>query len=197
MNLQTRVTNILTKPNLEWPIIAAEPADVASLYSNYILILAAIPAVCTFLGMAFIGGMFGSYGLAAALAFGVVLYCRELVSVFIGAFIIEKLAPTFDSRGDTAQALKLVAYSYTPVWVAGVLYLVPLLGILVILAAIYAIYVFYLGVQPVMKTPQDKVVPYMIVSAVVIIVVSVIIGMIFGTIILGMIGGAALYGGRI
>jgi len=48
MNLQTRVKNILTQPASEWTVIAAEPTDVMGLYRNYIVILAAIPAVCLF-----------------------------------------------------------------------------------------------------------------------------------------------------
>ncbi len=190
MNLQARVTNILTKPAAEWPVIAAEPADVTSLYTTYIMILAAVPAVSTTLGMAVIGGFFGPVGLAAALAAGVISYVGALIGCFVAAFIIEKLAPTFNSSGNTAQALKLVAYAYTPVWVAGVLHLVPMLGILTILAALYSIYIFYLGLAPVMKTPQDKIVPYMLVSAIAIIVVSFVI-----TALLGMMVGAALLGG--
>jgi uncharacterized membrane protein required for colicin V production len=172
MNLQTRVVNILTRPASEWPVIAAEPSDVAGLYKNYIALLAAIPAVCTFLGL-MVFGFVGSVGFSAALVAGIMSYVSALASVYIAALIIEKLAPNFDSRGDTAEALKLVAYASTPVWIAGVLHLVPLLGILGVLAALYAIYLFYLGVGPVMKTPQDKVLPYMIVSAVVVIVVTI------------------------
>jgi len=194
MNLQTRVMNILTKPAAEWPIIAAEPADVASIYRDYILLLAAIPAVCTFLGLMLIGGLFGSYGMSFALVAGVMSYVSTLASCYIAAFIIEKLAPNFDSRGDTAQALKLVAYASTPVWVAGVLHLVPLLGVLILLAVIYAVYLFYLGLAPVMKTPQDKVVPYMIVSALVVIVVSVVLSFILTAMTAGAMFGGAMYG---
>ena len=43
--LIARVKAILTTPKTEWPIIAAEPATVADLYKNYIIWLAAIPAV--------------------------------------------------------------------------------------------------------------------------------------------------------
>jgi len=197
MNLQTRVVNILTKPAVEWPVIAAEPSDVASLYSNYILLLAAIPAVCTFLGLLVIGvPLLGTYGLSAALVAGVMSYLSALASVYIAAFIIEKLAPNFDSRGDTVQALKLVAYASTPVWIAGVLHLVPLLGVLIIVAVLYAIYLFYLGLAPVMKTPQDKVVPYMVVSAIVVIVVSVCISFLLTAITGAAMFGGALYGGR-
>jgi len=131
--------------------------------------------------MAVIGtALFGRYGMGVSLVAGCMSYVMALVGCFIGAFVIEKLAPNFGSSGDTAQALKLVAYAYTPIWVAGVLNLIPLLGILTIFAALYAIYIFYLGMAPVMKTPADKVIPYMLVSALVIIVVNFVLAMIVG-----------------
>jgi len=166
MNLQARVVNILTRPGIEWPVIAAESSDVPSLYREYIVLLAAIPAVCLFLAWA-------SFGFSGALVGGIMSYVSTLAAVYIAAVVIEKLAPNFDSHGNTVQALKLVAYAYTPVWVAGVLHLVPLLSALVILAAFYAVYLFYLGLTPVMKTPPDKIIPYMIVSAIVVVVVTV------------------------
>ena len=61
-------------------------------------------------------------------------------------------------------------------WVAGVLHLVPVLGVLTILAALYSIYLFYLGLPVVMSTPTAQVIPYMLVSAVVVIVVSLVLG---------------------
>jgi hypothetical protein len=38
-----RVKALLLTPKDEWPKIAAEPATIASLYSNYVIYLAAIP----------------------------------------------------------------------------------------------------------------------------------------------------------
>ena len=58
-------------------------------------------------------------------------------------------------------------------------------------AAIYAIYLFYLGVGPVMKTPADKVIPYMLLSALAIIVVWIILGLLMAA--MGFISGG--YGG--
>jgi hypothetical protein len=191
MNLQTRVVNILTKPGSEWSVIAAESTDVASLYRDYIAILAAIPAVCSFLGLLIGVPFFGSFGAGFALRVGIMSYIGALVGVYISAVVIEKLAPNFGPSGDTVQALKLVAYSYTPVWIAGVFYLMLALAPLVLIAAIYAVYIFYLGLTPVMKTPQDKVVPYMIVSALVIIVINVVLQL-----VLRSVGGLSTGYGR-
>src|SRR2546423_5183345 len=54
-NLIARVTNILKQPAVEWPIIAAEPADAASLMQGYAAPLAAIPAICRWIGLTLVG----------------------------------------------------------------------------------------------------------------------------------------------
>jgi hypothetical protein len=195
MNLQERVTRILKQPKLEWPVIEAEPSDIATLYRSYIMPLAAIPAISGFIGMVVVGislpfvGRY-RYGIAEALRAEIFQYVGQLISCFVAAFVIAKLAPTFNSRDDQVQALKLVAYSTTPVWIAGVLNLIPVLAVLILFAAIYSIYLFYLGVPVLMKTPAEKVIPYMIVSILVIIVVWFVIGA-----ILALAGGAARVGG--
>jgi hypothetical protein len=197
MNLQTRVMNILTKPKEEWPVIAAETTGVAALYQNYIAILAAIPPIASFIGMTLIGvtvPILGTYrvGFAHGLTSTVLQYVLGLIGVYIAAFVIDKLAPTFQSESSTIQALKLVAYASTPAWVAGVLNIIPALGILGILGGLYGIYLFYLGVMPLMKTPSDKVIPYMVVSAIVVIIVMVVM-----SVVAGALAGAFFAGPRI
>src|SRR5215475_2414120 len=181
MDLVPRVTNILTKPRQEWPVITSESTDVATLYKEYIVLLAAVPAICSFIGMTVIGvpiPFFGTMrvGVVSGLTGLVVRYVLSLAAAYVAAIIVEKLAPTFQSQGSTIQALKLVAYASTPAWVAGVLSLFPPLVPLTILAGLYGVYLFYLGLPHLMKTPPDKVIPYMIVSAIVIFVMYLIVG---------------------
>jgi hypothetical protein len=188
--LVPRATNILKQPAQEWPVIAAEPSDVAGLLTGYAAPLAAIPAVCSWIGWTLIGIGFYRRGLITGLAAAIVTFVFALAGAYIAAIVIEKLAPTFKSSGTTVDALKLVVYAQTPVWVAGVLNLVPPLAVLTILAALYAIYLFYLGLPVIMKTPSDQVIPYMIVSAIVIIVITFCLTFIAGI----MTGGAMLMG---
>lgn len=182
MSLQTRVINILTKPKEEWPVIATEPETFNRLFVGYVVPLAAIPVVCGLIGSLLFVGVLGiRVGFGFALGSAILQYVFALAGVYISSLVIQKLAPTFKSEGDMTQALKLVAYSMTPAWIAGVLHLLPVLGILVILAGLYGIYLFYLGVSPVMRTPQEQVIPYMVVSALVVIVISIILGLIAGS----------------
>jgi hypothetical protein len=183
MDLQTRVVNILTRPQTEWTVIASESTDVATLFKTYIMVLAAIPPAAAYIGMAvfgvslpFVGAI--RVGVVQGLASAVVQYVLALVGVYVASIVIDKLAPTFNSQSDAMQALKLVAYASTAQWLAGALSIIPALGPLAIVGGLYGIYLFYLGVGPLMKTPSDKVVPYMVVSAVVIMVVMVVTGVV-------------------
>lgn len=188
-SLQDRVKAILTTPKTEWTAIAAEPDDLIALYRNYIGLLAAIPAICMFLGLTLIGlPVFGRFGIGTALASAVAMYVSALVAPFIAALVIEKLAPTFQSSGGTLEALKLVAYASTPVWVAGIFYLVLVLAPLALIAALYAVYLFYLGLPVLMKTPPDKVVPFMVVAALAMIVLNIVLRTIIGMFGLPMYG---------
>jgi len=170
-SLQTRVVNILTKPAEEWRVIAGESDTVEGLLRNYAAPLAVIPAVGQFIGYTIVGvsvpllGTF-RYGIVRGFVSACLAFVFALVGAWIAAIVVDKLAPTFQSRGNTTQALKLVVYAMTPVWVAGVLNLVPALAFLGIIA----------GLPVLMGTPADKVIPYMVVSALVIIVVSVVLG---------------------
>src|SRR4051812_47659157 len=107
MNLVERVKNILLSPKTEWPVIASESTDVKSLYLNYVMILAAIPAIA-----GAIGTMFVSFGVRG-IGYAIVHYILTLVMVFLVALLIDALAPTFGGTKSQINALKLVAYSAT------------------------------------------------------------------------------------
>lgn len=180
-NLQTRVMNLIKSPATEWPVIAAEATDVGRLYREYIVPLSAIPVVASFIGLSVIGAsmpLIGFYRrpMLSGLSLMIASYVMGLIGAYVCAVVIEWLAPRFKSSGTRLDALKLVAYASTPVWVAGVFNALPMLGVLGLLASLYSIYVFYLGLPHMMKTPSDQVVTYMIIAAVVIIVVSLVLG---------------------
>jgi len=197
MSLISRVQNIALRPKDEWPVVAAETTSVGALYTGVIVPLALIAPVCTFLN----GLIFGQripilnvtvHPSAAVLISTMVLtYVLTLVSVWVTAMIVEKLAPSFQSSGDLTQALKLVAYSQAPFWVAGALNLIPFLGVLSLLVALYGLYLVYLGMPVMMKTPQDKVLPYLLV----VIGVSIVLWIVIGVATTAIVGTGALLGG--
>jgi hypothetical protein len=193
--LIARAKAILLTPKAEWPVIAAEPATVPDLYKNYIVILAAIPAIAGFIKGSLIGyGMLGfSYrvGIGAGIAGAIVGYALGLAMAYVMALIIDALAPNFGGEKNPVQALKTVAYAWTASWVAGIGQIVPGIGWLIAIAGgIYGIYLLYLGLPHTMKAPADKAAGYTAVSVIIAVVLSWICALVVG----GIIGTGAMMG---
>jgi hypothetical protein len=124
-----------------------------------VAILAAIPAVCGLIGMAIVGISIPVVGtlrisFGSALIFAAITYLMAFVTVYVLALIVDALAPTFKATRNLENALKLVVYSYTPVWLVGVFLLIPGLSFLMILG-IYGLYLMWLGLPVLMKVPQN------------------------------------------
>jgi hypothetical protein len=196
MALVDRVKNILISPRTEWPVIDAEPATVASLYTGYIMPLAAIPVICQAIGMSMIGMNIPFVGghyrtpIVSALISAAVLYCFSLVAVYIVALIVDALAPTFGGTKNQVQALKVVAYSYTASWVGGILSLIPALSIIGVLFGLYSLYLLYLGLPVLMKAPPDKAVGYTVVVVISTIIITWVIFFAVAALGFGMGAGA-------
>jgi Yip1-like protein len=196
MALVDRVKNILLSPRAEWPVIDAEPATVASLYTGYIMPLAAIPVICQAIGMSLIGITIPFIGthyrtpIVSAITSALVMYVFSLIAVYIVTLIVDALAPTFGGTKNQVQALKVVAYSYTASWIGGIFSLIPALSVIGILFGLYSLYLLYLGLPVLMKSPPDKAVGYTVVVVVCTIVVTWVIFFAVAALGFGMGAGA-------
>jgi hypothetical protein len=174
MDIAQRAVSIVLKPKDEWRKIKAEPTTVANLFFPYAVVLAAIPPVFEFIGNVLIGRRYPfigwyRYGLGEAMGRAVLGYVFSLGTVFLFALGIDLLAPNFASRRNLPNALKLAVYSMTPVWLSGILSLVPSLGILSLLAGLYGFYILFLGFETsLMDTPRERVPPYFGISLVIV-----------------------------
>ena len=180
MNITERIKGILLRPKEEWQTIAGETTPIAELYKNYIILLAAIGPVASFIGMSLVGiGLPGGGAYRVSITTGirsaVVQYVLTLVSVYILALIIDALAPTFSGEKNLTQAFKLATYSYTPGWLVGVFALIPALGILRILG-LYGLYLLYVGLPVLMKSPKEKSTVYTVAVIIAAIIIFVVIG---------------------
>ena len=187
MDIVERVKNIIMTPKTEWLVIAAEEPNTAQIFKGYVLPLALIPAIAHIIGLSVIGrGMMSSF--SWGIAMGLIQFILAFVGVYISAYVIAFLAPRFGSQQDMGRAVQLVAYSYTPAWVAGILSIVPALGVLVFVGGLYGLYLMYLGLPQMMKTPQDKVIGYLVVSIVAVMVTYWILTLILTPIVLSLFG---------
>lgn len=175
-----RVKNFVLSPAAEWDVIAGEDANVQRIYMNYVGPLVIAAALATAIGMSVIGVSygFGSYRLPAGAALGqaILQILLGLAGVYINGLVINALAPQFGGTADAGQAFKVAAYAPTPAWVAGLVMILPQLGIIALLGALYSLYLLFVGLPKLMKPAEDKAIVYTLAVIGVMIVIYILIG---------------------
>ncbi len=177
-----RVKGILLSPANEWQVIQPELTSVGQLYTGYVVPLAALAALMSFvrssvLGVSIpFGGTFRT-PMGTGLTYALVTFGMGLVGLFLVGLIINFLAPTFAGVRDQRQALKVAAYAFTPAWISALLKLLPSFGTLLQLAAgLYGIYLLYLGLPVLMRSARERAAGYTATVVVCTILLGVLLG---------------------
>jgi hypothetical protein len=179
MNLVERVKRLIIAPNEEWVAIKAEPHTVLGLLTQYVMILAAIPVVASFIGWSVVG--YSSMGttyrvpVATGLANAVLTYVLTLGSVYAMALVIDFVAPHFQGERDFMQALKIAAFFPTSWWIAGIFSLLPTLAILSVLGGLHSLWLLYTGLGTLVSVPEDRKVNYAAVVVLAAIVITIMV----------------------
>lgn len=178
MNLVERAKKLILQPKQEWQAIAAEPHTVQDLYTGYVMILAAIPAVSYFIGFSLIGGSMLGMGYQVPIAHGVAhmisQYVLSLGLVYVFAIMIDALSPHFGGEKNFIQSFKVAAFAPTAAWLAGIFYVIPAFSILGILG-LYSLYLLYIGAPVLKRMPEDKAVPFVAIVLIAAIVLGVLV----------------------
>ena len=192
--LVQRAKAIILKPAETWPIVAGEPATPGDLITRYALPLIVIGPIAQLIGGQLFGYnmIFATYrpSLMSGLTTALFALIMGVIAVVVIALIAEFLADKFGGTADRSTAFKLVVYSLTPAWIAGILGLIPMLATLGILAGLYGLYLFYQGCTPLLKVPQDKAVGFTAVTTIAAIVMmwtaSIVTASVTGALGMGM-----------
>lgn len=187
MDLVARAKNIIISPAKEWEVIKAEPMTTAQMFTQYVMILAAIPAVAGFIGRSLIGQSFLGVStrtpIGAGLVWAILFYVFSIIGVYILGLIIDLLAPSFGSPKNMNASLKVAVFSMTASWLAGIFSLIPALFLLGLLG-LYSFYLLYIGMRSLKEVPPDKLIGYYVVTLIMAIIVYVVIGVIVGAVAL-------------
>jgi hypothetical protein len=99
------------------------------------------------------------------------------------------MARTYGSDASLTEAMTLAAYTHTPLFVAGILGLRPILWLDLIvgtLAACYAVYLLYLGIPHLMRVPKER--GYLFASAALAVALVMFIALMGVTVVLWEMG---------
>lgn len=160
-----RAKTITLSPRLAWEQIQAEEISVSDIFTSYLVYLAAVPAVCWFIGRSVVGYLGLREPVGRSLLAAVLFYAFSLVGIWVVAKVVDWLAPNFAGTKNELNAMKLVGYSATPVLAGGIFWLIPSLSVLYLLASLYSIYLIYTGLPVLMGCPKERAAAYTVATA--------------------------------
>jgi hypothetical protein len=167
-SLLLRAKNILIRPRKEWLVIKEEPATYSSIISRYVGVLAALPPVAAIAGRIILDRNIPDAALASSISSLVLTnslwYCMYVLNVMMVGAIISTIVTAPGSRWNSLQGLKIAAYSFTPLFIAGFIAAFPKMGWIVDVAIIYSVYLLYLGILSLAGIEKKQAIWYAIAS---------------------------------
>jgi len=172
----------MLNPKGVWNEIQNETTTVKDLYLGWLIPAGGFLYLCQFLGNWLYGQSFGGITLRStffgSLTSNLTQFIMSLIGAYVAAFVLSFLAPKFAGQNNIDRAMRLVAYSWTPLYVSGVFKLLPGLGIVSLILGIYCIYIFWNGVVAMTGIAFDKKIPYTAVSVICIFIINLVLGVI-------------------
>jgi len=167
-----RAKNFITSPVEEWQVIKEEQASRSGVVRNYVLPFIFLLAITTFLGIF----LFRNYVTISIMVLGaVVTSLGAFLSIYISAYIINELAPRFESKKDFTSSFKLATYSYTAVFITHSIASLLLPLFFIVIFGLYSVYILWMGLGPMMETPKESRLIYGIICSITILVVYVLL----------------------
>ena len=177
-NLLNRVKLLLFTPQTEYQAIEQENTPRAKILTHYVLPLMIISVLFAFIGYGLVGYSIGrthfnepSLGLRWAVLQTILL----LGGIYITALIINAMASRFGTAKSFDRAFALVAYAYTPMFLAGIFHIRPNWSWLVYSLGIYGLYLLITGLKPMMKPAEEKAGSYSALSWIAAVIVFIVL----------------------
>lgn len=155
---------VLYDPKHEWKDIRKEHYSMMHCFLSQISILAAIPALALFIGTTQIGwsvagGEFVKLTMGSAFMAAVAFYAAMWVAVGFIAYVIHWMEKTYGGNVTIDECMVLTTFTATPMFLAGIVGLYPVLWLNVIIglaAVCYTVYLLFTGVPEIMQIPKDR-----------------------------------------
>jgi hypothetical protein len=158
------IANLLLHPAAGWEQVKSESLSVKEAYGRYVIPLALIAPIATFIGTSMVGWRVGSgdpvrLTTDSALKISVLTFFAMLVVVYVLARTIHWMAHTYDSEKSVAECFSLSAFTAVPLFLVGIvmIYPMPWFVYLVGLPALgYAVALLYTGVPVMMDVNKEQ-----------------------------------------
>lgn len=150
----TRIWKILSDTENEWKEISRDAASDKDFYINYIIPLAAIGPIASFIGFGYVGlPGFKTLPILYCFLQSSITFIFTLASVYMMAVLISSLTYVTGNYDDDGEAIKVAAYAYTPYLLASALYINPLFTPAIIILGFYGLFIAFFGLRIIMQSP--------------------------------------------
>lgn len=169
-----RAVQILFHPQDEWQVIKDEPAAYSKLLLEYVAPLAAIPPLAVIAGSFFFGKNLPNNTLAHLLITNLLWYCMYVLNVMVVGAVVAAIVTAVDAPWTGLQGFTVAAYSFTPLFIAGGIAVIPKMGWTIYAAILYSIFLIYLGIRASAGTSKKRSAGY---AATSFLAAAVVVGM--------------------
>lgn len=158
------VWGLMAHPNQEMREIKREDESVSHHYTHHVLLMAAIPVICAFIGTTQLGWNLGAgrlipLNLVTGLTLGILFYLLMLAGVGVMGRVIHWMARDYPQRPSVQRCTVFAGYVATPLFLSGVVALYPLVWLCVLVGAMalfYTGYLLYVGIPVFLNIDQDE-----------------------------------------
>ncbi len=197
----SRVVRISLLPSIQWKIIRDQQDNNKDLLWGYIFPIILFSSVGRTIGLFFtVKPVLGfSLMLFYVLSVNIIAWIAiPYLLIFTATYIISLALPRFGIETDFNRTLKLVVYTFTPLFIATfVVYLHPLMRILIPLGIYlfiaYTLYIFWYGVQELFQITIEKKIGFVIIAVAVAFGAIFLAQHLYGLLVDLMIPGMAAY----
>lgn len=135
------IWGLLLHPNQELQHIAQEDESVVHHYAHHVLLMAAVPVLCAFIGTTQSGWNFGEGKVApvdipTAGALGVLFYLLILGGVAVMGRVIHWMARKYPQRPSIRRCTVFAGYVATPLMASGVIGVYPLIWLCLLVGSL-------------------------------------------------------------
>lgn len=158
------VWGLFSHPDREMQSIRRENETVSHHYTHHVLLMAAIPVVCAFIGTTQIGWDFDdgnvvrlSPGTGFALA--ILFYALMLAGVAVMGRVIWWMARSLPQRPSLARCMVFAGYVATPLFLSGIVALYPVVWLCALVGTValfYTGYLLYIGIPTFLNINREE-----------------------------------------
>jgi hypothetical protein len=160
----THVWGLMAHPQREWKQMHDEHETVFHLYAHHVLILSAVPVVCSFIGTTQFGWGLGGertiqLGLLDAFYAGIVFYLVILAAVWFMGSVIHWMAQRFVHPPNRRRCVKFAGYVATPMLLSGIVALYPIVWLCLLAGVIglcWSGYLLYVGIPAFLDITDEQ-----------------------------------------